>query len=212
MIQKSKQKGLKGMKRLLVVLTALFMFYARSILADDDIGYYNNYAKALRVASTISSHSPHTVDDLTCKKNNGRSIFFTIQMKDTYRDTKEKYREEWEKLESEGIDVDEMFIVSLKKYNKENQLDYIIDRIGIIHIDTSSRFHFSFPSDPTIINLELTDPNMKLILDGKLPKNSRVYYEDYGSAHIKTDSAVYLWENNAADQKMICDIYSQVIN
>jgi hypothetical protein len=122
---------------------------------------------------------------------------------------KEIYEEDYNKLKNKGIDDKTIFTVAYIE-RKDREAKTLRNKIGILHIDNPSRFHFSFLNDPTIFNLELIDPNMKPITINNLPENGRIVDEDYGAIFIMISNAVHLWENNATDQKMTCNIHVYV--
>ncbi|MDR2151335.1 MAG: hypothetical protein LBO72_00815 [Helicobacteraceae bacterium] len=111
-----------------------------------------------------------------------------------------------QRLMESGISRDMLFRVQFSEQQKKDD-KVIIRDVGILHTDSPSRFHFSFANDSRIINFELVDPKMKPFTTNALPKNSEVEGNADGYA---TDMYIFdhirLWENNATNQKMTCDI------
>jgi hypothetical protein len=180
---------------------------------DDEFSYSNEFYRALRISDNDIGMG---YLNLTCYRNNNQFVLWRGGFGHN-----EQQIEFFGKLQEEYEYPDKVFFITF--YGKQNKnieiksdedIDYIINDVAILHIDSPSRFHFSFPNDPIVINIELTDPKMKPIVYNRLPKNSRVVYEDNygaGALDIKTEAAVRLWENNATDQKITCDINWRVI-
>jgi len=63
-----------------------------------------------------------------------------------------------------------------------------------------------------IVHLELTNPKMPVIKNGKIPKGSGYKMEEWGSEghRVTAPGAAYLWEEGAADKKVACDIQAYV--
>jgi hypothetical protein len=195
--------------KIIVRLALLFCIAIGVYGKDDEFSYYDEFCRALRISDN-DIHMGYL--NLTCNRGNKQFGLF----QPSWYDQNTEQREAISKLEEEYEYPDKVFFITF--YGKQNKnieiksdedIDYIINDVAILHIDSPSRFHFSFPNDPIVINIELTDPKMKPIVYNRLPKNSRIVYEDNegdGALELKAEAAVRLWENNATDQKMTCDI------
>jgi hypothetical protein len=80
-------------------------------------------------------------------------------------------------------------------------------KIGFLTEISKSHIRFSLADETLEINLELTDPQIPLIMRDKLPE-SRYILEDLedGGEGVTVPKAVYVWENDNVSEKMICNI------
>jgi hypothetical protein len=185
------------------------MKYARSMLilfaligglnaAGEKLDYRDVFYEAMRLSSGGSFAQVEF--KLQCKKD-GRNFVFN-----PYSGYNDRFDADIQRLKESGISRNELFFVQFSEQQK-NEDKIIVRDLGIIHIDSSSRFHFSFLNDPKIINIQLVNPKMKPFTTNALPKNSKIDGSDDGySTDMYVFDHVRLWENNATDQKMTCDI------
>jgi hypothetical protein len=120
---------------------------------------------------------------------------------------------DYKKLRDLGIPSESIYIVMYSKdFSKEKQNWLFISKVSEFYIESDAHVYFHLSGTPLFIHLELADVNMAPIKDGKLPKNSRytrVRETNSSDGYLVTaPKAVYLWENDAVDKKIACDIES----
>jgi hypothetical protein len=209
------------MKRLLFIL--IICLYANAYAENKELGFESCipresgylcsenaylFTDQLYQALRLSRNDGPLFDlELKCKVAN-RSFRFSPDH-GNYNDNY-KFKENVKKLKEGGMPSNILFPIYFYEYNIKGQgvsaSKKIIEDIGILHIDSPSSLHFTFPySNSAVINIELTNPKAKPITLAKLPKNAIVEYDE--AMEIFIPDYVRLWENNATDQKMICGVY-----
>jgi hypothetical protein len=186
------------------------------LLFVQDIKGENIFTKALRA-------TPHQRSDvfgtyLTCKRDD--RVFELHGYEPLNRYSKETTKKTFDKLVQERVSADNIFRLSFFE-NIENDPEepvyidakdtkkYIYDDIAVFNVDAPSKFRFIFPNESNEIHIELTDPNMKPIRHNAYPKNTRIEEGPY-CRYVYILNAVRIWENNAVDQKMNCDITFEI--
>ncbi|MDR2151333.1 MAG: hypothetical protein LBO72_00805 [Helicobacteraceae bacterium] len=193
---------MKYAKLILILLVLAFGLNVQDAYGEDDLNYPNAFHKVLR----LSNDNGVFIDvKLQCKKDGKNFTFKQLDYFGHYN-YDDRNRSDIRKLKESGISLDVVFLIEFSEQQKNGD-KVIVSENAILHTDSPSRFHFSFANDPRIINFELADPKMKPITYRTLPKNSKTEIANDGYVEdIYIFDIVRLWENNATDQKMTCDI------
>jgi hypothetical protein len=197
------------MKRLLIGAWALLAICSQIVYADDDEDesvercfFQNSFDKALRLPKDCVT-APVVGDGLKCKLGDKTAKLLPLSggSQRSYDEIRPIYEALKRDHPSETIYRLSFWKSDGKGYGNLPALFYV---------DSPSRFRFELAENKGTINLELTDPNIKPIEYGKYPPNSVV--DDSASSYVDVyiKDAVRLWENDATDQAMLCDIVVQM--
>jgi hypothetical protein len=202
----------KKMRRLYIaiVLVALCVFVPNSNAKS--LFYANDFLRFLHVTGEFASAF------IVC--HNGKNTI-AFQAGPTGHLTKESHYDtfkmfpDYKKFRNEGVPSELIYVVTYSKdYSKKNENWLFINKVSAFHIESDAHVYFRLAGTPLVIHLELADVNMAPIKDGKLPKNShytRVRETNSSDGYrVTAPNAVYLWENDATDKKIACDIESTV--
>jgi hypothetical protein len=192
-----------------IVLVALCVFAPQSNVKG--LFYANDFLRFLHVAGEAASAF------IVCHNKQTAAAF---EAEPTGHLTKESHYDtfkmfpDYKKFRNEGIPSELIYIVTYSKdYSKKNQNWLFVSKVSVFHMESAAHVYFRLSGTPLVIHLELADVNMAPIKDGKLPKNShyiRVKEMDSDGYRVTAPKAVYLWENDATDKKIACDIESTV--
>jgi hypothetical protein len=78
---------------------------------------------------------------------------------------------------------------------------------SVLLTDKLPKIRYELADDLGVLNIELVDPNMKQITAEDYPPNAIIKVNDYsGNEHITISDAVYVWNDNGPDKKMLCNM------
>jgi hypothetical protein len=180
------------MRKTLILLCAAGLCFGASA---SDVAFLDEYRKALRL-----SGADLAIGALSCKLPDGKIGFFA-----------ELSPYESDVEAAKGVAEHMIFRVSYYRKNEKSgeTTRYFEDDAAVLRVDSNVRFHFTPIDKSKAIYFELVDPNMKPIDDKETPKNSRL--EKYNTREeIYVTNAVRLWEDNAIDAAILCDMRSQI--
>jgi hypothetical protein len=198
------------MKRLYitVILTLLCVFVPLS--HAEKLFYANDFLRFLHVAGEAASAF------IACHNGQTTIAFEAIptgHLTEGGLDSLKMFPD-YKKLRNLGIPSESIYAVMYSKdFSKKNQNWLFIRKVSEYYMESDTHVYFHLSGTPLVIHLELADVNMSPIKDGKLPKNSRytrVRETDSDGYLVTAPKAVYLWENDATDKKIACDIESTV--
>jgi hypothetical protein len=77
---------------------------------------------------------------------------------------------------------------------------------SVLLIDKPPKIRYELADNLGVLNIELVDPNMKQIKPDDYPPDTIVEENDWYK-RLEIIDAVYLWNDNAPDQKMLCNMF-----
>lgn len=140
---------------------------------------------------------------------NMKGVFFSPRSASKISQTDPRFSAH-EKLKALGVEAKDIYAIS---YARKNEEWIYRGELGAFSEDSPTQISFTMADKPLKINLQLVDPKMAVIKSGKLPKNSRYtrVKSDESDGYIFTaPGAVYLWENDSKDQKVLCNIVTEL--
>ncbi|MDR2151734.1 MAG: hypothetical protein LBO72_02830 [Helicobacteraceae bacterium] len=166
--------------------------------AQDETEYVDNYRKALRL-----SGNDRSAGALSCKSGDDKIGFFAELS---------PYASDRETV-GENVAEDMIFRVYyyLKNEKSGKLTRYFEEDIGVLSVDSDASFRFSFVDSPKIVRFELSDPKMKPIVLGKTPIATRIEKLDRRD-DVYAINIVKLWENDATDKAISCDLRVQTVH
>jgi len=153
---------------------------------------------------------------LVCPTDSGFVFFDAPRSYSKVPDKDADWYHEYEPFEKSNVPLERIFDIFYttssdrspgRDQRNDTRIYYM--KAAAVHVDTASHIYFTIPGDSRIIHLQLVDPNMAVIKDGKLPKNSRYTRVKEVSSDgylVTAPAAVYLWENDDKDKRLTCDI------
>ncbi|MDR2639195.1 MAG: hypothetical protein LBC09_05105 [Helicobacteraceae bacterium] len=161
-----------------------FCAIATPLLAKES-RYTNKYAEALQADITIYSH-------LYCGDLNSQFIFYVYDRGDYIHFNSAE--QAIANLVKSGVAKDMIFFVDLRKTSGARSISYLSEAISQLHIDTASRFYFTFPDYPITLHFELIESDKK-----------NAERQDGGKRDNTRDIA-YFWINDMKDKRIKCSL------
>lgn len=181
------------MNKLTKTIIFALLLISTQVTAKSEI-FFNDFNKFIKIEGKFASGY------ITCQAKRNETYFYMDLMSSANKPEKISITKE--------LGHQPIFLATYRKngtlvHNRNPAILQKTDRDKIL---------VKFIDSDLTINLQLTDPKMPVIKSGDLPKGSkytRVAMDEGEGFLVTAPHAVYLWENDNENSKLLCDIQTE---